>query len=41
MTAQVAMTRVEAKAMWLADILRPANIRLPGLAATHERSGIS
>src|SRR5690606_12496114 len=40
-TAHVAITRVEANATCVAEMLRPANIRLSTPAETHERSGMS
>ena len=39
-TAQVAITRVEDRAMWVALMLRPANSRLGTLSEYRERKGI-
>ena len=38
--AQVAITRVDEKARWLAEIFRPANMRLGTFSLTQARRGI-
>jgi hypothetical protein len=40
MTEQVAMTRVEAKATWVAEMFRPAKKRLSIVPLQQERKGI-
>ncbi len=39
--AQVAITRVDAKAMCVAEIFRPANIRFSSVLLTQQRRGMS